>query len=89
MRFTSLSTLTNTLFISAVALVSLIPAANAFVFVTFTDPGPGTSYHAGDTMLVKWYVLKGGTRAGSHDKSLTAGIAGSSTPPPPRMIYLE
>jgi hypothetical protein len=30
------------------------------------------------TMLVKWYVPKGGKRAGSHDRSLMVNIAGQS-----------
>jgi hypothetical protein len=89
MRFTSLSTLTNTLFISTVILLSLIPAANAYAVVVFTNPTNGTVYHAGDTIPVKWYVPKGGKLAGTpgrHDRSLTAGIAGT---PITTRIYLE
>jgi hypothetical protein len=68
MQFTSGSTLTNALFISIVALLSMIPAANAAVTVTFTNPGTEPKgrgiFYEGDTIDVKWYVPKRGESRG-------------------------
>jgi hypothetical protein len=58
MRFTTWSTLANTLFISTVALLSLIPAANAIVDLTFVHPKLGDVHHAGETISFAWYVPK-------------------------------
>jgi hypothetical protein len=85
MRFTSTwSALTSTSFvISTVTLLALIPAVNANAFdITITKPGaPQKKVLTGGMNPILWYVLtQGGNRAGSHDRSLTAGIAGPSTP---------
>jgi hypothetical protein len=57
MRFTTWSTVTNVFIISTVALLSLIPAANAIV-IGWIRPQPGDTYQAGKEALVEWYVPK-------------------------------
>jgi hypothetical protein len=68
MQFTSGSTLTNTLFISIVALLSMIPAANAAVTVTYSNPGIEPKgrgiFYGGDAIDVRWYVPKRGKTSG-------------------------
>jgi hypothetical protein len=62
MRFTTWSTLTNTVVISTVALLSLIPAANAAgpVFLEFTQPTWGEHFDGGLIGKARWYVPKRG-----------------------------
>jgi hypothetical protein len=83
MRFTIWSALTNAFVIFTVILPSLIPGANAFydVVLYFTNPSSsGAVYFAGQESEITWYVSKWGLgdQAGSYDRSLTAGIAGTS-----------
>jgi hypothetical protein len=64
MRFTTSSTPINAYIFSAVALLSLIPAANADehgVELFFSDPGdPGApNVVAEQNYWVKWYVPRG------------------------------
>jgi hypothetical protein len=55
MRFT----LTNVFIISTVALLSLVPAANA-ANVGFINPKPKDTIKAGKKHLINWYVPKRG-----------------------------
>ena len=62
MRFTTWSTLTKTFIISTVTLQSLIPAASAQPRVSWSVPGVGLTYPAGETIVLQWYVPKHGNR---------------------------
>ena len=82
MRSTTWSTVTNAFIISTVALLSLIPAADAYSppalgTVKIISPAAGDVYQAGESAMVKWYV----TKQCNQVRYLTAGIAGSSTAP--------
>jgi hypothetical protein len=64
MRFTTVSTLTNAYIFSAIALLSLIPAANADehgVELFFSQPGDtgAPNVVAERTYEVRWYVPRG------------------------------
>ncbi|KAH9989948.1 hypothetical protein BJV77DRAFT_1069213 [Russula vinacea] len=52
MRFTT----SNVFIISAVALLSLIPAANA-IEIGFINPKPAQTYSVGESVTVDWFVL--------------------------------
>ena len=61
MRFTTWSTVTKVVIISTVALLSLLPAANAQangIKIGWMHPLPGETYHAGKEAQVEWYVPK-------------------------------
>ena len=61
MRFTTWSTVTNVFIISTVALLSLLPAANAQangVKIGWMNPLPGDTFQAGEEAQVEWYVPK-------------------------------
>ena len=67
MRFTTWSTLKTAFIISAVALLSLIPAANAKVEIVITVPEADKTYIFGTnqgTNTVTWYVLNRGNPCG-------------------------
>jgi hypothetical protein len=57
MRFTTWSLVTNVFVISTVALLSLIPAANALE-ITIGPPGAGDAHQPGERAIVAWYVPK-------------------------------
>jgi hypothetical protein len=59
MRLTTWSTLTNATIVSTVALLSLVPAANAFD-LSFTHPGYEEKYFVGNHDQFRWYVPKMG-----------------------------
>ena len=65
MRFTTWSTVTNVFIVSAVALLSLIPVANAQaadIKLVFDHPGSGDIIQAGEndnvTWSLSWYMPK-------------------------------
>jgi hypothetical protein len=77
MRFTPWSTLKTASIISAVVLLSLIPAANADMVIDFSSPIAGAAYLVGTPVQITWYVLKM-RESEREDGSLTVGIAGTS-----------
>jgi hypothetical protein len=83
MRFTPWSKLKTASIIFAVALLSLIPAANADMVIDFSSPIAGAAYFVGTSVQITWYVLKM-RESEREDGSLTAGIAGTLL----KMIYL-
>jgi hypothetical protein len=61
MRFTTWSTVTKVVIITTVALLSLLPAANAQangIKIGWMHPLPGETYQAGKEAQVEWYVPK-------------------------------
>ncbi|KAH9991366.1 hypothetical protein BJV77DRAFT_962849 [Russula vinacea] len=59
MRFTTWSTLKTAFIISALALLSLIPVANADVEIVFTSPKAGSTYYFGTNQgmnTIDWYI---------------------------------
>ena len=76
MRFTS-----NAFIVSTVALLSLItPVVNAAV-ADITTPTTGQTLNVGDSIYVKWYVVKReNPSAVCHHRSLTAGITAGPSP---------
>jgi hypothetical protein len=60
MRFTTCSTLGSAFTIFTVALLSLIPAANASVQIAVTHPLPGRTVFEGASDTITWYVPKRG-----------------------------
>ena len=57
MRFTTWSTVTNVFIVSTVALLSLIPAANAFDIVILSPAG-GETYRPREKATVSWRIDK-------------------------------
>ncbi|KAH9997077.1 hypothetical protein BJV77DRAFT_104164 [Russula vinacea] len=57
MRFTTWSTVTNVFIVSTVALLSLIPAANAFD-ILILSPAGGETYRPREKATVSWRIDK-------------------------------
>jgi hypothetical protein len=63
MRFTTSSALTNALIIFTLALLSLIPAADAQageIDIVWISPSAGDIHFVGQESEIKWYVSKKG-----------------------------
>ncbi|KAF8465606.1 hypothetical protein DFH94DRAFT_698768 [Russula ochroleuca] len=58
MRFTPWSTLKTASIISAVVLLSLIPAANADMVIDFSSPIAGAAYLVGTPVQITWYIAE-------------------------------
>ncbi|KAF8465607.1 hypothetical protein DFH94DRAFT_686338 [Russula ochroleuca] len=58
MRFTPWSKLKTASIIFAVALLSLIPAANADMVIDFSSPIAGAAYFVGTSVQITWYIAE-------------------------------
>ena len=59
MRFTTFSAVTNVFIVYTVALLSLIPSANAQdVAIIFYTPQAGETYQAGEMANVTWNIAQ-------------------------------